>query len=80
MIVTVQVRVVPEPLGEAQVLSFWVRPAVGLTIGVISTLLTVAPVGVNDAVIVKGWGHYLMREDPAAFNAALDEALKRIAR
>jgi pimeloyl-ACP methyl ester carboxylesterase len=33
-----------------------------------------------DAVIVKGWGHYLMREDPAAFNAALDDALRRIAK
>jgi pimeloyl-ACP methyl ester carboxylesterase len=33
-----------------------------------------------DAVIVKGWGHYLMREDPAAFNAALEEALRRISR
>ena len=31
-----------------------------------------------DAVIVKGWGHYLMREDPAAFNQALEEALRRI--
>ena len=31
-----------------------------------------------DAVIVKGWGHYLMREDPAAFNRALEEALRRI--
>jgi pimeloyl-ACP methyl ester carboxylesterase len=33
-----------------------------------------------DAIIVKGWGHYLMREDPGAFNRALDEALRRIAR
>jgi pimeloyl-ACP methyl ester carboxylesterase len=33
-----------------------------------------------DAVIVKGWGHYLMREDPAAFNRALEEALRRIAK
>jgi pimeloyl-ACP methyl ester carboxylesterase len=33
-----------------------------------------------DAVIVKGWGHYLMREDPAGFNRALEEALRRIAR
>jgi pimeloyl-ACP methyl ester carboxylesterase len=33
-----------------------------------------------DAVIVKGWGHYLMREDPAAFNRALDDALRRIAK
>lgn len=33
-----------------------------------------------DAIIVKGWGHYLMREDPAAFNRALEEALRRIAK
>lgn len=33
-----------------------------------------------DAVIVKGWGHYLMREDPAGFNRALEEALRRIAK
>jgi pimeloyl-ACP methyl ester carboxylesterase len=33
-----------------------------------------------DAVIVKGWGHYLMREDPAAFNRALEEALRRISK
>jgi pimeloyl-ACP methyl ester carboxylesterase len=33
-----------------------------------------------DAVIVKDWGHYLMREDPAAFNRALEEALRRIAK
>jgi hypothetical protein len=28
---------------------------------------------------VKGVGHYLMREDPAAFNARLAEAVARIA-
>ncbi len=33
-----------------------------------------------DAVILKGWGHFLMREDPAAFNRALEEALRRIAK
>jgi len=32
-----------------------------------------------DAVIVKGVGHYLMREKPAEFNRALDEALARVA-
>jgi pimeloyl-ACP methyl ester carboxylesterase len=32
-----------------------------------------------DVVIVKGVGHYLMREKPAEFNRALDEALARVA-
>ena len=31
-----------------------------------------------DALIVKGVGHYLMREDPAAFNAQLARAVARI--
>ncbi len=31
-----------------------------------------------DAVIVKGVGHYLMREDPAAFNAQLARAVARV--
>jgi pimeloyl-ACP methyl ester carboxylesterase len=31
-----------------------------------------------DALILKGAGHYLMREDPEGFNRLLDEALKRI--
>jgi pimeloyl-ACP methyl ester carboxylesterase len=33
-----------------------------------------------DAVIVPGLGHYLMREDPPAFNRGLEEALRRIAK
>jgi pimeloyl-ACP methyl ester carboxylesterase len=32
-----------------------------------------------DVVLVKGLGHYLMREDPARFNPALEEALQRVA-
>lgn len=31
-----------------------------------------------DAVVVKGVGHYLMREDPAAFNAQLARAVARV--
>ena len=31
-----------------------------------------------DALIVKGVGHYLMREDPAAFNAQLARAVARV--
>jgi len=31
-----------------------------------------------EAVIVKGAGHYLMREDPAAFNAQLARAVARV--
>jgi len=30
------------------------------------------------ALIVKGVGHYLMREDPAAFNAQLARAVARV--
>jgi pimeloyl-ACP methyl ester carboxylesterase len=31
-----------------------------------------------DALIVKGVGHYMMREDPAAFNAQLARAVARV--
>jgi pimeloyl-ACP methyl ester carboxylesterase len=31
-----------------------------------------------DAVLVKGVGHYLMRENPEGFNRALEEALRRM--
>ena len=31
-----------------------------------------------EALIVKGVGHYLMREDPAAFNAQLARAVARV--
>jgi pimeloyl-ACP methyl ester carboxylesterase len=32
-----------------------------------------------DALIVTGVGHYLMREDPAQFNAQLARAVARVA-